>query len=154
MGILKVIFLITTLSVSTLAQDFSGLKKLDGSPTAIETTHNKLLVYFWATWCSECRGHIKNMLPKLQEKNKFEIITIVMDKDLERATQYITKESVKLKAFRDPDKKLSGPLKVFSVPVWAVFEKQKNEWKLVASQAGSDDQQMLKALGENLGEKK
>lgn len=150
MGILKLILSLILFSPFIIAQDFSGLKNLDGSSAKITTPKNKLLVYFWATWCPDCREHVKDSLPKLEDKKNFDIITIVMDKDTDRATQYITKEKIKLKTFRDPEKKLSAPLKVFSVPQWAVFEKQKNDWKLIVTESGSDDQKMLKALGENL----
>jgi len=150
MGILKPLLFFILFSSYLLAQDFSGLKNLDGTSATVNSSQNKLLVYFWATWCPDCREHVKETLPKLASKKNFDILTVIMDKDTERATQYVAKENIKLKTFRDPDKKLSGPLKVFSVPQWAVFEKQKNDWKLIITESGSDDQKMLKALGENL----
>lgn len=151
MGILRTLLLGLTLSFSTaiFAQEFSGLTTMDGKPAVLDGKQNKMLVYFWATWCPDCRDHMKNHMPKLAESKNFDVITIVMDKDLDRATQYLAKENVKLKTFRDPEKKLTGPLKVFSVPTWAVFEKQKNEWKKIAHESGSDDEKMMKALGES-----
>lgn len=147
MGIRTLITILVLFSMQIWAQDFSGLKNLDGTPAKIETQHKKMLVYFWATWCPDCREHVKNSLPKYQSENKYELVTVVMDKDLDRAKQYIEKEKVSLKTFRDPDRKLSGPLKVFSVPVWAVFEKDQDKWKIVKSEPGTDDEKMLQALG-------
>lgn len=150
MGLRTLVFISLLNATSAFAQDFSALQNLDSSKADLSTSHTKRLVYFWATWCPTCREHIKNVLPKLAELNKFDIITLVMDRDLERAQQFVAKEKIKLKTLRDPDRKLTGPLKVFAVPVWAIFERadtKKSDWKLVTIETGSDDAKMLKALG-------
>lgn len=156
MGILKQILfgLSFSITLAAFAQDFSGLTTMEGKPVVLDGKQNKMLVYFWATWCPDCRDHMKNYMPTLAASKNFDLITIVLDKDLDRASQYVTKENIKLKTYRDPEKKLIGPLKVFSVPTWAVFEKQKNEWKLTAHESSSDDEKMMKALGEIKGSSK
>ncbi len=156
MGILNFFAYIFVLSNSLIAlgadkiseSDFGTLRSLDGTQPILDAKKNKRLVYFWATWCPDCKEKIGKDLVELGKNSQIEVLAVSTDKDVERVRHYVTKEKVLITTFRDPDKILTKQLKVFSVPTWAVLQKdlKSKEWSIVATESGSDFEKIKSML--------
>jgi thiol-disulfide isomerase/thioredoxin len=131
------------------ALPLEGLKDLDGNPAKFEHEKKYELVLFWATWCPECKVKLKEVLPKLSEHAEVAAVTINTEKDVDRVKHFLSKENIKMPVFMDPDRKLRAPLKVFSVPHWAVYSRntQSKRWDLVDSAPAFEKERIQKALG-------
>jgi thiol-disulfide isomerase/thioredoxin len=126
----------------------TALEDLEGKPTTLESPANKVLVVFWATWCPSCRSEFSKELPELAKTPGIEIVTVNTDTDRERAKDYVTREKIPFKVFRDPSKAFRRSLKVFSVPHWAVYaRKGASDWQLVTSQGAFDLAEVKRSLG-------
>ena len=94
MDLLVLICLIFGLSfghAATLSSaDMAKLTKLDG--TAFKTDKDKVLLYFWATWCPDCKEKLAKEFPKLQLPPQVELVTVNTDKDIDR-TKHLALES-------------------------------------------------------------
>lgn len=148
---LFVLFFITLAPTLFAAENIPGsdiekLTRMDGS--SFKTDKNKLLLYFWATWCPDCKEKLHGDLKYLKVPERAELVTVNTDKDAERALHYISKESVQLPVTRDNDKTVAKALKVFSVPFWAVLERETDgSWKVKDSESGGNLAKMKSALG-------
>ena len=141
-------FLIPFIFSTAHGLELKGLTQMDGTPAKIDTAKAKLLVVFWATWCDECRAKLRTGLPEINSRKDVGVITVNTDKDEGRAKEFIAKENVALPVLRDPNKELRKELKVFSVPHWAVFKKNKDgNYELVKSEPAFDFDHVTQALG-------
>lgn len=127
------------------ATSLSGLKSLDGKSVAI-ADKGKTLVYFWASWCPDCRDKLQTKLPEWSTKPGVQVLTVNTDRAVERANHFVQKEGVKVAVARDEEKTLQKALKVFSVPFWAVIERSGDAYKIVDAEAGSNVEKLEKAL--------
>jgi len=125
---------------STLEQ----LTTLDGQK--FSTDKNRLLVYYWASWCTTCVPKLRYELEKMKMPEGGQLITVNTDKDLERAKHFINEQALKLPVMRDDGKALSQPLKAYAVPFWAVLQRDGSAWKVLAAKAGGTADEMNKAL--------
>lgn len=129
---------------------FSQLKPLKGVSEISTKKAKKRLVYFWAEWCPDCKEKLGGDLGKLDSSPEVDVITINTDRDVNRAEHYMARENLKLPVYTDPQKAFRKPLKVFSVPHWAVMSQQADgSWKVVDTQSGSDFEKLQKALKGN-----
>lgn len=126
------------------AETMSTLTKLDGSVFPIESP--RAFVYFWATWCPDCKEKLHKEFPTMQLPSDVTLVTINTDKDLGRAKNYVEKENLKLPVVRDNNKELAKRLKVFSVPFWAILEKAGAGWQVVDAEAGGNFDKAKAAL--------
>jgi peroxiredoxin len=150
MGILKNV-LITILLLSgsqVFTKEIEGevLNDLKVIHQQVEKKPGKKLIYFWASWCPDCKDSLRNKLPELK-KNGIEIITVNLDKDIERAKHFIAEEKLNYPVVRDDDKKLRKGLSVFAVPSWAVVEVNGEKWNVHKVEGGTDINEMKKTLG-------
>ncbi len=105
------------------------------------------LLYFWASWCPECKDKLRNALPDLRQNEKsVEIMAVNMDKDGQKAAHFIEKESVSLPVFGDEDKKLRQALSIYAVPSWALAKKNGENWDIVAQGTGSEIKDIKQAI--------
>jgi len=106
---------------------------------------NKLLVFFWGSWCSECKEKMVDVLPDIAKKTS--VITVSMDRNINRAKYIITSKNIQIPAFieKDDDRTLSKKVKVYAVPHWAVFIK-KADWELKDSGSGFNEEKVLETL--------
>jgi thiol-disulfide isomerase/thioredoxin len=130
-----------TVSLASL----QGLK----NPVSLQEQKGKLLVYFWASWCPDCRDKFKTgALTNLQaEFPQAKVITVNSDRDEAKGASFVEEEKISLPVFRDKDKALSKSLKLFAIPSWAVLERNKSsEWEIVKSSTGSEIETIEKQL--------
>ncbi len=146
--ILLSIFLVGSFVHSSKAAKLSELKAFRNEK-AESTQKNRKFVLFWASWCTTCKEKLSKTLPALDQSKDVSVITVNTDKEIRRAENFIEKNQVSLPVYLDESKSLRSELKVFSVPHWAVFqrENEKAEWKLVASEAAFETESINKALG-------
>lgn len=129
------------------SEEFRGLKVIDGSE--LKTEKNKVLLYFWATWCPDCKEKLHKDFVQMRLPADAELITVNTDKDVDRAKHYISKESLRWLVARDDNKMVSKALKVFSVPFWAVLERDGKGWKVIDAEAGGNQDRLKAAVGIN-----
>lgn len=138
---LLIAFILISFS-SARADDFvslSSLKELRNA-TPVEKMDGTALVYFWASWCPDCREKLSGALGKLQaEFPKAKIITVNSDREEAKGIGFLEAEKITLPVYRDTDKALSKSLRLFAVPSWAVLKKgADNRWNVLMSSTGSD----------------
>lgn len=125
----------------------SSLKELRNAGS-FEKLEGNVLVYFWASWCPDCREKLAGALGQLQaEFPKAKIVTVNSDRDEAKGIAFIEAEKISLPVYRDSDKTLSKALKLFAVPSWAVLKQEKKGlWKVLMSATGSDLQAIKQQL--------
>jgi thiol-disulfide isomerase/thioredoxin len=146
--IILFLFLIFPASVSAgEIVSISSLKELRNA-AAQESLTGNLLVYFWASWCPDCREKLGGPLAKLQaELPKATIITVNSDRDEGKGVAFVESEKVTLPVYRDSEKALSKALKLFAIPAWAVLKiNEENQWQILMSSTGSDLEMMKQQL--------
>lgn len=139
------IWSVNGLAMTIPADHVAELTKLDGSP--FQTEKKKVVLYFWATWCPECKEKLNREFPAFQFPAETELVTVNTDKELDRIQHMMEKEKIKLTVVRDGKKALTSDLKVFSVPFWAVLSRGADgSWELVDSESGGNLDKMKAAL--------
>lgn len=109
---------------------------------------DKVLLYFWASWCPDCREKLAGPLRELAKKNTHvSVITVNTDRNIEKGKEYAQESGLPLPVYRDEDKVFIKHLRLFAVPAWAVLEKR-GEWKVVGASTGSDLQKIQNLLGD------
>ena len=107
---------------------------------AQESLDGKVLLYFWASWCPDCRDKLVEAIPQLQKDfPAVKIVSINADRDSAKGKNFAESEKLTLPVYRDEEKSLTKELKLFAVPAWAFIEKSKSgEWTVKSSSTGSD----------------
>ena len=151
MALLNKIFLLALILSAPLAQANSipaklldSATQLNGAPFKPQT--QKVLLYFWATWCPSCKQKLEAEFPKVQLPANVALVTVNTDKEADRASHFVEKEGMKLTVIRDQDKALTNALKLFAVPAWAVLSREKDKsWKVLDSGTGGEMSKILEA---------
>ena len=141
---------LSLLALDSKAASLSDLSDLNGTTWVAQPSDRKVLLYFWASWCTDCKEKMRTDLIELKKKQPHLAILLVnVDQDLDRAKHVIDKESIKLPVLRDENKNLRKMLKVFSVPHWAVFNKnlKQSGWQLVDTAPAYEWSRVSAALG-------
>ncbi len=124
----------------------TSLVTMDGAP--VTSPEGKHLLIFWASWCVDCKAHLKGEVPELMKKYK--VIPVNVDSNLNRANECIKAENIKVESFQAKEKmgtdSLQKTVKAFAVPHWAVFDGE----KLVKSESGFNLVNIKNALGGSL----
>ena len=136
---------------SVQAKDFNAkeISELKQIHLKIDSSKKKKLLYFWASWCPDCRGKLRGELQDLKKQRKdVEILTVNVDRKQSKGESFIKDESLPFPVVRDESRVLRKKLKVFSVPSWAIIEQSDNKsWKVIAKDAGSDIAKITQNLG-------
>lgn len=106
---------------------------------------DNVLLYFWATWCPDCKHSLQSVLPKFPVDN-LQIITVntdASDKDIE---EYKQTNKVTMTSISDADKKMRKEFKVYSVPTGVLLKKEKDQWIVQKTYIGDD----IKAIPQDL----
>ncbi len=93
------------------------LEKLKAVRQAAPELKEKVLLYFWASWCPDCREKLGGPLQALaKEFPKATVLTVNADRDAEKGLAYAEEKKIGLPVYRDEDKTLTKELKLFGVP--------------------------------------
>ncbi len=111
----------------------------------IELDKENVLLYFWATWCPDCKHTLQTVLPKFDTKN-LQIISVntdVSDKDIE---QYRQDNKIIIVSISDEDKKIRKQFKVYSVPTAVLLKKDKDQWIAQKTYIGDEIKTIMQDL--------
>ena len=125
---------------------------LDKSQLELATVNDKLVIaHFWATWCAPCRKEMPSLerLSRKLDPNKFALIGISVDEDINLVKEFKLKYGIKFAKFIDIDMSLAkGQFGVTAFPETFVIGR---DGKLVRHMMGEhewDTPAMLKVLDE------
>ena len=148
MGILKFLWPVLIFNLSVYAMDdvTEQVKSLKPLHMEVDQKKDTRVLYFWASWCPDCRDKLDGKIQKLENDN-IEIMTINVDRKAKKGVKFVEETGLKLPVLRDEEKIVRKHFKVFSVPSWAVLKRDSNKkWNLIKVSGGSD----LEAIKENL----
>ncbi|MBF0206952.1 MAG: TlpA family protein disulfide reductase [Oligoflexia bacterium] len=100
----------------------------------------KLLISFWASWCSNCKHELKVLLPQLEARKDLnvQVVSINIDQDPERAKHFIKKNQIIVPVLKDQQGNFIKELNVVNVPHWAIYCFKDQKWSLLSHQEGFD----------------
>lgn len=138
-------------AVQVTESDFS---KSHITGAALAADSEQRLVYFWASWCPDCRGKLRGDLVKfVKERPGLELVTVNLDRDFKKGKRFLDEEKLKFSVIRDDDKIFRKRFDVYAVPGWALLKKTGANWELVESATGSDMEKISKSYQITKGEK-
>lgn len=73
------------------------------------------IVYFWASWCPDCKEKLRLDLSKYQTAET-DFVTLSIEDNKNKVVKFSDKENVKYPVFYDPNRQLQKDLKIFTVP--------------------------------------
>lgn len=128
--------------------DFSRLEfaSLAGQRIDWQAGSDKKLIYFWATWCSECRGKLLHELVELDKRNDVDVLTVSIDKDSKRIAHFLKKNEILLPVAVEVNRYLQQEFSIVSVPYWMTFKKFDGVWKLGPKASSYDAKKIKEAL--------
>ena len=103
----------------------------------------EILLYFWATWCPECKEKLTGFFKGSDVYEKFDVYLVATDKEAEKIEHFQKKFSIKPQVVLDLDRKLQKELKVFSVPTTVLIERSGAKLTVKKTQSGGDLQSLL-----------
>lgn len=124
---------------------FDKLVPLAGNQSSpkSEIRNKDQILYFWATWCPDCKEKLTSTFQKSDLYKKFDVYLIATDKDLEKIAHFQKKFQIPERVFVDQDKVFQKQLKVFSVPTFVRIKKTDKGYQVITKQSGGDIEQHL-----------
>jgi thiol-disulfide isomerase/thioredoxin len=132
----KLIIAIFLFAHSTYALNFDSLKSADGKN--FEAKSEYTLLYFWASWCPDCKEKLKGPLKEVAGVPNISFTTVNTDKDEALAKDFLAREKIEVPVAFDANKEIRKSLKVFAVPQWTLLKKEKNDWIVVKTDTDFD----------------
>ncbi|MBQ5476821.1 MAG: TlpA family protein disulfide reductase, partial [Bacteroidaceae bacterium] len=130
----------------TEAKDFNT-KDIDGKAVSLSALRGKkVILHFWASWCSDCRQELSAMryIYKNSDKNKLKIIGISINSNIPELRDFISKNEIEWQQVCD-EKEWMSPIAqqyaVRAVPTLVVIDEK---GKIVTS--GNSVSEIEKAL--------
>ncbi len=133
----KLIFTALLFFVSTAKANLDEFQIQDVQKNKIEFKTSKVLVYFWATWCPDCKQGLRQKLPSLGGPD-VTMLGVNTDATEDKVIDYLKTEKITLPSLVDRDKALRKKYSVFSVPTALVFKKDKGQYILSKTLVGAD----------------
>ena len=125
------------------------LQTTTGTNYAVEPTKDYVLMYFWATWCPDCKVKLKGPLKEAINLKNTSLVVVNTEKDKNMVSNFMERENIKLPVFMDLEKEVRKSLKVFSVPQWVLLKKNENKFELIATEVEFDLQKIKTLVGKN-----
>lgn len=123
-------------SISSVASEFSSLVQVNEPAVKINPKTKKLYIYFWATWCPECKKKIMKGFPNYKEMPDQQLLLLSTETKSARVKKYAKKYKIPYPVFVEPSRALITQLNVKAVPAWGVWEKINDSWKLKSYSIG------------------
>jgi thiol-disulfide isomerase/thioredoxin len=145
--VLKLILFVVLVSVNSYALTLSDAQLHMLTPVESRTAvsnKNDVIVYFWATWCPDCKSKLTNEFKNAELYKKFDIYLVSTDKSIEKVTHFKNKNEIASSVYMDLTKDLQKQLNVFSVPTIAKFKRTSTGLELVETQSGGDISRFIK----------
>lgn len=104
------------------APDFS-LLDLNGQKVSLSgllKTNEKVLLFFWASWCPHCQTALKSL--KGQAGN-YLLVTINIDEPAERIRRFMGNKGYNFTVLIDEDSQVASAYGILGIPVYMVVEK-------------------------------
>lgn len=133
---------VKSLSIS----DIESLKPLGSMTAAHKLSPKDKILYFWATWCPDCKEKLTSVFKRSALFDKYDIYLIATDKDHEKIQHYQKKNSVEDRVFLDEERALQKKLGVFSVPTIVRLKTSGTGLVITAQQAGGNIDPILKEI--------
>lgn len=124
-----------------------GLTPLEISQTKEFSSEKETLIYFWATWCPDCKDKLTSVFKDPLLYQRYNVILLATDKDPQKVKHFVEKNKIEPFVYLDPDRRLQKELKVFSVPSLVRLNSLSTEssaFSVKATQAGGDIGSLLK----------
>lgn len=124
--------LLLSLALLLQAQNVKALnfsaKDIEGKMIELDKMKGKVvLLDFWATWCGPCRKEIPNLIEiyKTHKDKPFEIISISLDKNSQKAINFVKKNKMDWVHIIGPETtfKLSSLYKIRYIPSMFIIDK-------------------------------
>ncbi len=147
-----IVFFTSTPVFAAIEVESNLLTKLQapaGTNYAVEPTKDYVLMYFWATWCPDCKEKLKGTLTEATELKNTSFVAVNTEKDKNMVANFLERENIKLPVYMDIEKEVRKSLKVFSVPQWVLLKKHDNKFELVATEVEFDLQKIKTLIGKN-----
>ena len=150
MGKLKIILMATVLMNLTTTYAWTApINTKDTAGQKVSITKDRVLLYFWATWCPDCKSSLQSVLPKFPTQ-QLQILAVNTDASDSDAEEFRTANKVVIQSITDTDKKIRQEFKIFSVPMAVLLKKEKTEWVVLKKYTGNE----IKQVPADLVEKK
>ncbi|MES3037468.1 MAG: TlpA family protein disulfide reductase [Bdellovibrionota bacterium] len=104
-------------------------------PAATIDAKKDVVLYFWASWCPDCKGTLKSKFEGV-DSSKYQFLAINTEKDPGRMENFAKKESLPIPVYHDQDKKLQAKYQIFSVPSWVLLSRNGDTWAVKKSGQG------------------
>ncbi len=103
------------------APDFT-LKDIKGQDVTLSDFKGKekVLLFFWATWCFHCRRALKELSNKEVD---YKIITINIGESKDRVESFLKRNGYDVLALLDKDNNVAVSYSIFAVPTFIVIGK-------------------------------
>ncbi len=125
-------------------EDLKGLKPLNATQQLPQLSSSKeKILYFWATWCTDCKEKLTTHFKKTELYKKYDIYLIATDKDLSKIEHYQNKNEIVAQIAIDTERSLQKKLNVFSVPTLVKIKTSDEKLMVVSNQSGGDIRPLL-----------
>ena len=115
------VFFMGNPSVGKEAEDFT-LKSLTGEETSLNEFRSgqKIIIFFWSTWCPHCREALSNLEKKKKELKgqKIKVMVIDVGESKEIVGQYLERNKIGREVFLDEEAEVSNLYGVLGIPTF------------------------------------
>ena len=109
-------------NADTSAHDFTLPLRGGGSFHFADQRGKKVILSFWASWCTPCRKELPALSAFAAEHPELVVIAVNVDRDSKDAEKFLSSVEVKLPVAFDPDARALGPYGVTSMPTMFLFD--------------------------------
>lgn len=103
-----------------------------------DSTKGRLqVIYFWASWCPDCKAKLKVDLSRYQT-SEIDFLTLSIEDKKEKVMKFVEKEKVAYPVFFDPERTLQKDLKIFSVPTVVLAKLVDGKLQIIQQVSGKD----------------